>query len=419
MGKSFALRMAAVVVAAASAVAGGGVTAPVTATSTPTKLVASQGTPEGKFGISVAVDGDTMVVGSPDENGTAAGQGSAYVYTLVGGTWTEQARLTASDAAASNKFGFDVAVEGDTIVVGSPRNGGPRDGAGSAYMFDRVGDTWIERAKVSASDSSARDMFGFSVAISGDTAVVGAMWAGLHQGAAYVFERTGETWTEQAKLSPPDGAPGHEYGAAVAIAGDTAVVATGTQRVGVTVAQGSAYVFTRSGMAWTLRTELPVFDGSAAGPLGFSVDMTEDTLVVGAFFDVTGVPPQHGAVYVFTGGGGHWSRQAKLTASDGSAGDLFGRSVAIDGDTIAAGAHWDDAPGKLPPDDNQGSAYLFRRSGTTWTEQRHVTAPDATPGDAFGVSVALSGDTFLVGAGFADVDGQPARGAAYIFAAAA
>jgi hypothetical protein len=381
------------------------------------KLTASDGTPAGHFGNHVAVFGDTAVVGAPNMHQTAyTGVGAAYVFTRVGDTWIEQAKLTPSDGAAGDRFGWSVAISGDTIVVSALWDDvGIKVDQGSAYVFTRTAGTWTEQAKLTALDGVPLDQFGFSVAVSGDDVIVGAKSLGEEfgvppQGSAYVFARTGETWSQQAKLTPSDGFIGNGFGFRVGLDGDTVVVGAPADNDG----KGSAYVFSRTGGTWT---QQPKLTGSeSAAEFGFWVAVAGDTIVVGDPSD-----DGKGAAYVFTRTGGDWTEQKKLTASDGAGrgavpiteGDYFGRSVAVSGDTVVVGAQFDD----IGDNADQGSAYVFTRTGGTWTEQTKLTAADGTEGDLFGVSIGVSGDTAVVGASFAEVgEGAiPAQGAAYVW----
>ncbi|MDO8749562.1 MAG: prepilin-type N-terminal cleavage/methylation domain-containing protein [Dehalococcoidia bacterium] len=381
------------------------------------KLTASDGAANDKFGYSVAISGDTAVVGARfDDFGGNIDQGSAYVFVRSGSAWSQQAKLTASDGAAYDKFGGSVAISGDTIVVGAfAADVGGNTYQGSAYVFVRSGGAWSQQAKLTASDGAAHDHFGLSVAISGDTAVVGANGADVGgntaQGSAYVYVRSGGAWSQQAKLTASDGAARDEFGLSVAISGDTAVVGAYSADVGSNGNQGSAYVFVRSGGAWTQQAKLAASDGAVSDWFGFSVAISGDTAVVAAKTDDVGSNADQGSAYVFVRSGTTWSQQAKLTASDGAAEDYFGVSVAISGDTAVVGAYWDDVGSNT----EQGSAYLFLRSGGAWSQQAKLTASDGAVSDYFGVSVAISGDTAVVGAHGDDVGSNTDQGSAYVF----
>jgi hypothetical protein len=358
------------------------------------------------FGLSVAISGDAAVVGAPFGDPL----GSAYVFTRLGGTWTQQSKLTASDGLSEGSWlGDAVAISGDTAIVGEHRDddGGP--GFGSAYVFERLGVTWSQRAKLTASDGEESDLFGGSVAISGDTAIVGARddEKGSGSGSAYVFTRSGGTWSQQAKLTASDGEESDFFGDSVAISGDTAVVgAVWDDEKGWD--SGSAYVFTRSGGTWSQQAKLTASDGEESASFGDSVAVSGNRVIVGAYRD-DGREPDSGSAYVFTRSGGSWSQQAKLTASDGEEDDYFGSSVAVSGNRVIVGAYRDDDSGS-----DYGAAYVFTRSDGTWTEQAKLMAGSGTKENLFGRSVAISGGTAIVGAVGDDRGSDSGSGSAYL-----
>jgi hypothetical protein len=305
---------------------------------------------------------------------------------------TEQVKLVASDGAVNDYFGTAVAVSGDTAVVGAPWHSAK---AGGAYVFVRTGSTWSPQTTLVASDGAAEDQLGSAVAVDGDTAVITAPVQTGTAGAAYVFVRSSGTWTEQAKLVASDGVAGDQLGAAVALAGDTAVVTT---RLKASYS-GAAYVFVRSGTTWTQQGKLVASDGAANDYLGQSVAVGGDTAVVGT------VNPGsfRGAAYVFVRSGVAWTEQAKLLASDGVGFDFFGQSVAVIGDTTLVGAQGTSS--------YTGAVYVFNRSSGSWTEHAKLTAGDGVAGDDFGVTLAASGDMAVIGA--SNVNAH--TGAAYVF----
>jgi len=379
------------------------------------QLTATGGGTDDVFGSSVAIVGDTAVVGAYGTTiATKAYQGAAYVFVRSGTTWSQQAKLTAADGGAEDIFGFSVALSDDTVVVGAP-GGDNGDVPGSAYVFTRSGTSWSQQAKLTASDAEAGDYFGRSVALSGDTAVVGAwcddVGANSYQGSAYVYVRSGATWSQQAKLTASDGEADDRFGCSVALLGDTAVVGAPDDDTGASVNQGSAYVFGRSGTTWSEQAKLASSDRAAGDCFGQAVALTQDTALIGAPYDDVGPNDDQGSVYVFTGGGDTWSEQAKLDAADGHAGDWFGYSVAMSDETAVAGAWFDD----IGTNSTQGSAYAFVRSDTTWNQQAKLTASDGAAEDWFGWSVAVSGDTAVVGARYDDVGTNTDQGSAYVF----
>jgi hypothetical protein len=381
------------------------------------KLTADDGATADHFGGSVAISGDTVVVGAAyDEVGANTSQGSAYVFTKNGTNWTQQAHLTAGDGAALDYFGTSVAISGDTVLVGADLDDvGANTSQGSAYVFIRSGSNWTQQAKLTANDGEPAGFFGSSVALSGDTALIGAPGqdAGMNasQGAAYVFTRSGAAWTQQAKLTAGDGAGYDLFGSSVGLSGNTAVVGAYYDDVGANSNQGSAYVFVRNATSWTEQAKLTASDGAAHDYFGISVAISDDTVLVGADYDDVGGNADEGSAYVFTWDGTSWTEQAHLTTSDGAADDEFGGSVAINGDTALIGAIWQD----VGVNSEQGSVYVFTRSGTTWTEQTQLTASDGAAHDYFGRSVALNGDTAVVGAYYGDIGGNTNQGSAYVY----
>ncbi|HEX3482877.1 MAG TPA: hypothetical protein VHT91_48040 [Kofleriaceae bacterium] len=378
------------------------------------KLLASDGTDFDTFGSSVALAGDTALVGANrnDERGTDAG--AAYVFARSGASWTQQTKLTAADGAGNENFGTSVAVEGDTALVGAifASDAGSSD-FGAVYVFVRSGTTWTQQAKLVPPDGVADDQFGTSIALSGDTAVIGAVHhsaGGDRSGAAYVFVRSGATWVLQAQLTAADGADNDQLGMSVALAGDTAVIGA-VNAAGHTAQAGAAYVFVRSGTTWTQQAKLTAADGAAFDHFGTSVALSSDTVLVGASGS-DDVDHDAGAAYVFVRSGATWTQQAELTAADGEGGNAFGAAVALAGDTAVIGSPFDSPLGAA-----SGSSYVFARSGTTWTQQTKLTAADGTAVDFFGTSVALSGSSALSGAPGRDDLGS-SSGAAYVFAPA-
>jgi hypothetical protein len=397
----------------------------------------------------VAISGDTLVIGASNEDSNATGingdqgdnsadgAGAVYVYTRDNGTWSQQAYLKASNTEAGDSFGSSVAISGDTIVVGAPRersnatgiNGDQSDNsadwAGAVYVFTRSGTTWSQQAYLKASNTDAEDYFS-SVAISGDTLVVGASGEdssarGINgdqgnesadgAGAVYVFNRDGTTWSQQAYLKASNAEAGDGFGN-VAISGDTLVVSApgeesnatginGDQADNSAPNSGAAYVFTRSGTTWSQQAYLKASETSSSDAFGGTVAISGDSVVVGSHFKTT----QSGAAFVFNRSGTVWSQQANLTASNPDAYDQFGSSVAISGDTVLVGARFEDSSATGTNGDQSdnseelsGAAYVFARDGTTWSQQAYLKASNAGFDDEFGGSVAISGETLVIGA---------------------
>lgn len=378
-------------------------------------LADEEGAADDRFGSSVAADGNTVVIGVPRDDGPAgADQGSAHVFVRIGDTWSLQQKLTAPDAAAGDRFGGSVAIDGDTLVVGAANDAGPAGiGQGSAYAFVRSGDAWSLQQKLTASDAAAGDAFGNSVAIDAETAVVGAYLcdgpAGLAQGSVYVFERRGTTWSQRQKLTASFPGAGDTFGTSVDLDGDTIVV--GAPLSSGIYDNGTAYVFVRYGESWF---PLVSFFGGPEylGQFGNSVAVDGDTIAIGAF--LFNWAAQQGLAFVSHRQGETWSPIQQIGASDPLPGDNFGSSVAIEGDTLVVGAAGDDGRGGM----NQGSAYVFVQEGGNWIQRQKISASDAGRFDAFGSAVAIEtagGDRIVVGAHFTDGAAGADQGSAYIF----
>ncbi len=359
------------------------------------------------FGKSVSVYGDTALVGTPRSDDLGENSGSAYVFVRTGTSWSEQQRLLASDGGPGDVFGYSVSLYGDTALVGAYLDDGA---AGSAYVFERTGTNWSEQQKLSASDGVASDRFGFPVSLYGDTALLAADGdddKGSESGSVYVFVRAGTSWSEQQKLTASDGATGDSFGHSVSVHSDTALVGSYHDDDRGSMS-GSAYVFARTGTGWFEQQKLTASDGASGDKFGQSASICGDTILVGANGD-NDKGSESGAAYVFVRTGTNWSEQQKLTASDGATNDDFGSSVSVGGDTAVIGARLDDDLGQ-----NDGSAYVFVRTGPVWSEQAKVLPSGSSVGGDFGRSVSLYGDTILIGAS-GDDELTPNSGAAYVF----
>ncbi|TGL57063.1 hypothetical protein EHQ59_00060 [Leptospira kemamanensis] len=382
-------------------------------------LKASNADANDGFGFSVSISGDTIVVGAAGEssnqstitNGPTASSdnslgssGAAYVFRRYGSSWSQEAYLKASNLGVTDQFGVSVAIDGDTIVVGAnqedsnqttitnaPNVIAPNEGAtdsGAAYVFQRSGTTWTEQAYLKPSNTGANDQFGISLAISGDTIAVGAYFEDSSQtsitngspapanegatdaGAVYVFQRSGTTWSEQAYLKPSNMGIGDRFGTTVDISNDTIVVGANLEASNqITITNGSG----------------ASADNSAANA---------------------------GAAYVFRRTGTTWAEEAYLKAPNAEPNDQFGDEVAINGDTIVVGAFAEASNqttitnGTTASSDNSaanaGAAYVFQRTGSTWSHQAYLKPPNLGADDRFGSAIAIEGNTILVGSFFED-----------------
>lgn len=362
------------------------------------KLLASDGAAGDLFGWSVGISGDLSISGGYFSS-------SAYIYRFNGATWIEQAVLEASDGMPSDSFATAVAISGDVAIVGAFADDDNGLFSGSAYVFRFDGAKWLEQAKLLASDGESSAWFGSSVAISNDVALVGAPVDGRGIGAAYVYRFDGATWIEEAKLLASDAAPTAFFGDAVAIDGNVAI-AGAYGHDGNGNAAGAAYVFRFDGITWHEEAKLLDSQGSAFDNFGRSTAIRGDVAIVGAVLDDDN-GGDSGSAFVYRFDGATWPQEAKLQASDGMDSHFFGGSVAIDGDVALVAALGDDENGL-----NAGAAYLYRLNGFTWIEEAKLLAADAAPLDTFGRRVAISDDRAIVGA---DKD-DAGSGSAYVFA---
>jgi len=305
------------------------------------------------------VDGDTVVIGAEGHDDKGDFSGSAYVFTRSAGVWTEQQELTASDVAEFDEFGHSVAVDGNTAMIGAQGDDDNGSQSGAVYVFTRSAGVWTEQQKLTASDAADFDDFSSSIAIDGNTAVIGARFGDLSNlfvesdfGAAYVFTANAGVWSEQQKLTASDGAFEDEFGSSVAVDGDTAVIGAHSDDDDG-AESGSAYVFSRSAGVWTEQQKLTANDAAAEDEFGVSVAVTEDTAVIGAWLDDDD-GDESGSAYVFTRSEGVWSDYSKITSSDAAAFDHFGEAISVTGGTGMISATRDDDNGSA-----SGSVYVI------------------------------------------------------------
>ena len=350
----------------------------------------------------VSLDGDVVVVGDVEAFGLL---GAAYVFRRGPGgpeDWQQEAVLMAPDPDPVDIFGGRVAVSGDVIVLGAPGAAVPEFLTGAAYIYryDRTSAEWAYETTLTASDGDFNDMFGWSVSIDGDAILIGARDdendALPQSGSAYVFRYNGAEWVEEAKLTDPNGEAGDLFGVSVSIRGDVALIgAHGNDDPGL--ASGAAFVFRYDGAGWNLESELNASDAEGQDRFGFSVSLGDDRAIVGAFLEnSTKQGNDAGSAYIFRYDGVDWFQEQKITASDAAPIDWFGFSVSMssDGNRILVGALIDDDLGS-----QSGSAYVFRHTEGLWKEVIKLTASDGGGGDQFGGSISASEDIALVRGG--------------------
>jgi hypothetical protein len=341
------------------------------------------------FGYAVAVDGDTAVVGAIDDNAT---KGAAYVYVRSGTAWTLQQTLQASDGAALDEFGYSVALSGDRLLVGAA---GKASGQGYVYAFARTGSTWSQLGEFTSGDGATDDGFGTALAVRGTAALVGASGKALRTGVTYFFNFQNGSWVQGSELAGESIGDSYGFSTAISQDGSTAIVGA----YGANNETGKAYVYAASGSTWTQQATLTARLGAAHDRFGYSVAVDGNLALVGAY----GRGGNLGTVYPFERSGTAWIQDGPgLVAQDGAANDFFGWSVALSGNEAVIGAY--EKAGTFGP----GAVYGLTLSGGQWFQQK-IVAPSA--GQYFGYSVAMSGTTVGVGGFGAGND----SGSAFLF----
>ncbi|NQT63852.1 MAG: hypothetical protein HQ556_12900 [Candidatus Marinimicrobia bacterium] len=385
------------------------------------KVTALNGGASDWFGYSVSISGDYAIVGAFYEDTGGNDAGAAYIYYRDQGgadNWGQQAMLKASDTTATDHFGYSVSISGDYAIVGARYDDpGGITNAGAAYIFIRNGADWTMQQQIAASDTSNSDHFGCAVSISGDYAIVGAdlsQATGSSEGAAYVFVRSGTSWTEQKKLQASDKQSTDYFGRSVAISGDYAIVGAEGEDTGGSTS-GAAYLFFRNqdgANLWGQQEKISASNASSGDYFGHSVAISGDYAIVGAYYEDE-FGGNAGAAYIFIRSVADWTQQTIISASDAQASDFFGVSVSISEDYALIGAYYEDEQAS-----GAGAAYSYLRSGVTWTEKAKTTASDGQGDDYFGNSVAISGDDIIVAA-YQDDDNGSSAGSAYIYSSSA
>ncbi|MGK7940922.1 MAG: LamG-like jellyroll fold domain-containing protein [Crocosphaera sp.] len=306
------------------------------------------------FGWSVAISGDYAVVGAYDENSAGSYAGAAYIFAYDGESWTQTAKLQPTDLEEGDYFGYSVAISGDYAVVGAYREDSAGSYAGAAYIFAYDGESWKQTAKLQPMDLEEGDYFGYSVAISGDDAIVGAMYAkgtvGSFAGVAYIFAYDGGSWKQTVKLQPDDLEEGDYFGCSVAISGDDAIVGAKLSESETASKDGAAYIFAREEDSWIQTAKLQASEGKDSNHFGCSVTISGDYAIVGAYPEYR----KPNTAYVFAREGQIWTEKNKLQGSDQVPNAQCGYSVAISGDYAIVGAY-----GQASGGDNAGAAYIF------------------------------------------------------------
>lgn len=364
------------------------------------EIFAPDAAPGDRFGFSIAADGDTLVVGAAarDDN-----QGAAYVYRLGNGQWEYESTLNGEAIFNPQSFGTYVAVQGDEIFVGAP-NYAPEGSftfqVGAVYVFGRDATGWTRKQLLTGSNAESQDYLGFTLAVDGDVLVAGAWGRNTLEGVVYVFRKTGDTWVEEQVLSSSNGINFDRFGQAVAVQGNTIVVGAPVRDFGT----GETYVFEYQGGAWVETANFLAPFPAETDQFGSAVALQGDTLVSSSVLrDGIGVL-ETGEAYVYERTGSSWLYQQTLTAEDPFIGRHFGTSIDLEGDLMAIGAPVVSA------------VYVFRRTGGEWqSAARLMPAASRALYDLYGTSVALLNGVVLGGAMTSAESGLGESGAAYVF----
>jgi len=337
------------------------------------------------------------------------------------GSWTFQSKITAPDRAQNDQFSRSASISGDGsyAIAGASGDDGPagtpQPNYGAAYIFSRSGSTWTFQSKITAPDAGLNNGFGWSVSISSDGsyAIATATGNDAYRGSGYIYVRSGSTWTFQSKITAPDRVPSDRFGSSVSISGDGSYALVGAY--GDDSFAGSAYIFRRSGTSWIYQSKITAPERAPDDQFGFSVAISSDgSYAISSMFgdDGPGGPtyPNYGSAYIFSRSGSTWTLQKKITAPDAYSNDSFGYSASISGDgSYAIAGAWGKAG-------YRGAAYIWVRSGSTWTLQSKITAPSPEPYEYFGRSVSISGDgSYVIASAYGNDAIQANSGASYIF----
>lgn len=373
------------------------------------KLIAEDGVADDQFGYSVAIDGTTALVGALNADfKNQLDAGAAYLYSLHDGGWQLETKLSANPANAGDTLGGNVALKRNFAILGASRRDTNGENSGAAFAFEKDEGGWSQKQVLSAYDASAGDAFGQSIALTEDFLVIGAPHSDAPKedsGAVYVYRREGDRWTFQVKLTARDGAEGDLFGISVAIDSDTILVGADLNDEKA----GAVYAFAFDGDKWNQQAKLMADDGADTDIFGVRVALFGDTALISARRDdIEGVGVDAGSAYIFERSQGLWKQKQKLVAPDAAADDRFARGVALNAETALITAMHHDANGN-----NAGAVYVFKKQLDKWQYSTKHTADDGSADDRFGWNVSLSGDTAIVATPHRDDLGN-ASGAAYI-----
>ena len=383
-------------------------------------LQAEDGDEGDGFGSSIAVDADRLIVGAPgDDRGPSGGRGAAYVFSLDGDAWVQEAKLVASDRGEGDEFGASLAVSGDGLLVGAPKDDiGAATAQGSVYFFRRESNGWRQVTRINAPQTAAASNFGISLSLFGSRFIAGAwgdsLAGNISQGSARVFVNVAGTWQQEARLLAPDGRESDLLGASVALSSDVAAVGAVFAGDGVAGAQGdqgAVYMFRRDDSSWVHSATITANDRAALDEFGYAIALEADRLAIGAPGAAIEGRSRQGAVYLFARSGAAWVQEAKIVAENGRDGDHFGHAVALSGDALYVGAPFRDTD----KGQDQGALFAFERTAAAlWEPTAELTIGGLGPTARIGSAVVVAGQSAAIGANGADIATQSDRGAVVV-----
>ncbi|GLR18809.1 FG-GAP repeat protein [Portibacter lacus] len=369
-----------------------------------------------QIGNAVSISGNYAIAGARNASvGNNNGQGKVYLFTKNGDHWLDGLFKTSSDGSAGDYFGSAVSISNDYALIGAPgKDVGGNAEQGKAYIFKKNNGSWAEESSLVSSDGTISDNFGSSLSISGDYAIIGAPYKTVgsneFQGKAYIFKRDGMIWSEHAILTAPDGMEYDQFGSEVSISGDYVIIGVEGKDVGSNTNQGKAYIFKRSGSAWNLQSELLASNETAYSFFGSAVSISGDYASV-TYFDYSVGEFGQGKVCVYKRSGTSWNEQVCIIDANGADIDQFGSSLSMSGDHLVIGA----SQKNVLNNSNQGKGFIYKRSGSLWSEQAGVVSSDGKAGDFFGFSVAIDGNNVIIGSTNKDVNGNIDQGKVYFY----
>jgi hypothetical protein len=353
------------------------------------------------FGKTVSISGNYAIVGGLlDDVGANTDQGSASIYQYTGNGWQFMQKITDATGAANDNFGYSVSISGNYAIVGAGADDvGANADQGSVSIYQYNGSNWVLMQKITDAAGAGGDFFGTSVSISGDKAIVGELGDdvtnSINQGSVLFYKYNGSSWVLMEKISDGNGVPGDLFGNSVFMSGNYAIVGAYQGDIGANTEQGWANVYQYDGSNWVWMQRLTDANGAASDFFGYSVSISSNYAIVGAFGDDFGANSLQGSASIYKYNGSSWVLMQKITDPAGTANDFFGRTVSISGNYAVIGASQDDVGINV----DQGSASIYQRIGLRWVKLQYITDPAGASNDQFGDAAAIDETTkrFLIG----------------------